>query len=206
MTETSKPPSPLLVPVVVVRTVVGLALNKVLPVPDPNKEAAHKSIAMVNHYNNNKTFIRIVDHKIYIRLVVDVPKVRFPAAVVLDVAPNVRVFVVAGVPKLRPVNKGADVVGVGNKLGAVVIVVAVLVPRSRLLPCVNVEVAGVPNPKLRPIDVVGVDRAPNVNGLDVVVGVPKDALPKPKPVTGLNDKNNSLQLNIRSSPLRQIIL
>lgn len=116
----------------VVRTVVGLAPNKVLPVPDPNKEAAHKSIAMVNHYNN-KTSIRIINYKIYILLVVAVPKVKLPVAVVLDVAPNVRIFVVAGVPKLRPVNKGADVVGMGNKLGAVVIVVAVLVPRSRPL-------------------------------------------------------------------------
>lgn len=129
MTETSKPPSPLLVLVVVVRTVVGLAPNKVLPVPDPNKEATHKSIA-INHYNN-KISIRIVDYKIYVLLVVAVPKVKLPVAVVL--APNVRVFVVAGVPKLRPVNNGADVVGMGNKLGAVVIVVAVLVPRSRPL-------------------------------------------------------------------------
>jgi len=120
-------------------------------------------------------------------LVVAVPKV--PVAVVLDVAPKVRVFVVAGVPKLRPVNKGVDVVGVGNKLGAVVIVVAVLDPRRRLLHCADVEVAGVPNPKLRPIEVVGVDRAPNVNVPDVVVGVPNDVLAKPKPVTGLNNKN-----------------
>ena len=120
-------------------------------------------------------------------MVVAVPKV--PVAVVLDVAPKVRVFVVAGVPKLRPVNKGVDVVGVGNKLGAVVIVVAVLDPRRRLLHCADVEVAGVPNPKLRPIEVVGVDRAPNVNVPDVVVGVPNDVLAKPKPVTGLNNKN-----------------
>lgn len=54
------------------------------------------------------------------------------------------------------------------------------------------EVAGLPNPKLRPMDVVGVDRAPNVNVLVVVVGVPKDVLPKPKPVTGLNEKNNDM--------------
>lgn len=122
-------------------------------------------------------------------MVVAVPKVKLPVAVVLDVAPKVRVFVVAGVPKLRPVNKGVDVVGVGNKLGAVVIVVAVLDPRRRLLHCADVEVAGVPNPKLRPIEVVGVDRAPNVNVPDVVVGVPNDVLAKPKPVTGLNNKN-----------------
>lgn len=198
MTETSRPPSPLLVLVVVVRTVVGFAPNKVLPVPDPNKKAAHKSRAMVNHYNI-KIPIRIVDHKIYILLVVGVPKVKLPAAVVLDVAPNVRALVVAGVPKLRPVNKGADVVGVGNKLGAVVIVVAVLVPRSRPLPCASVEVAGEPNPKFRPMDVVGVDRAPNVNVLDVVVGVPKDVLPKPKLEAGLNDKNR--QFTIKQSSL-----
>lgn len=63
LTETSKPPSPLLV-VVVVRTVVGLEPNKVLPVPDPNKEAVHKSIVMIDHYNN-KICIRIIEHKIY---------------------------------------------------------------------------------------------------------------------------------------------
>lgn len=55
----------------------------------------------------------------------------------LGVAPNVNMFVVVGVPKLSPVNKGVDVVGVGNKLGAVVLfVVAVLDPRSRPLFCV----------------------------------------------------------------------
>lgn len=203
MTETSKPPSPLLVLVAVVRTVAGLEPNKVPPVPVPNKEAAHKSIAMINHYNN-KTSIRIIDHKMYVLLVVAVPKVKLPVAAVLDVAPNVRVFVVAGVPKLRLVNKGADVVGVGNKLGAVVIVVAVLDPRSRPLHCAGV-VVGVPNPKLRPMDVVGVARAPNDNVPDVVVGVPNDVLPKPKPVAGLN-KNNNLQLNIKSSSSREIIL
>lgn len=107
----------------------------------------------------------------------------------MDVVPNVKVFVVTGVPKLRLVNKGADVVGVGNKLGAVVIVVAVLDPKRRLLDCAGVVLAGVPNPKLRPMDVVGVDRAPNVNVPDVVVGVPNDVLLKPKPVAGLNNKN-----------------
>jgi len=106
------------------------------------------------------------------------------------VAPNVGAFVVAAVPKLRPVNKGADVVGVGNKLGAVVIVVAVLDP-SRPLHCAGVEVAGVPNPKLSPMEVVGADRAPNVN-VPVVVAVPNDVLPKPKPVVGL--KNNNMHL------------
>lgn len=199
MTETSKPPSPLLVLVAVV-TVAGLEPNKVPPVPVPNKEAAHKSIAMVKHYNN-KISIRIINHKMYVLLVVAVPKVKLPVAAVL--APNVRVFVVAGVPKLRLVNKGADVVGVGNKLGAVVIVVAVLDPRSRPLHCAGV-VVGVPNPKLRPMDVVGVARAPNDNVPDVVVGVPNDVLPKPKPVD-LN-KNNNSQLNIKSSSSREIIL
>lgn len=173
-----------------------------LPVPDPNKEAAHKSIVIINNYNN-KTCIRIVEHKMYILLVVAVPKVKFPVAVVLDVAPNVRVFVVAGVPKLRLVNTGADVVGMENKLGAVV-AVAVLDPRSRPLHWAGVEIAGVPNPKLRPMDVVGVDRAPNVNAPDVVVGVPNDVLPKP--VAGLNNKSDNLQLNIKSPFPREIIL
>lgn len=171
--------------VVVVRTVVGLAPSKVLPVPDPNKEAVHKSIVMVKY--NDKTCIKMIEHKMYILFVVAVPKVKFPVGVVLDVAPNVRVFVVAGEPKLRPVNTGADVVGVENKLGAVV-EVTVLDPRRPLL-CTGVDVGGVPNPKLRLMDVVGVDRAPNVNALDVVVGVPNDVLPKP--VAGLN---NNLQL------------
>lgn len=60
------------------------------------------------------------------------------------------------------------------------------------------EVVGLPNPKLRPMDVVGVDRAPNVSALVVVVGVPKDVLLKPKPVTGLNEKNNGMRLSIKS--------
>jgi len=135
----------------------------------------------------------------YVLLIVGVPKVKLPV-VVLDVAPNVGAFVVADVPKLRPVNKGADVVGVGNKLGAVVIVVAVLDPR-RPLHCAGVEVAGVPNPKLSPMDVVGADRAPNANVPDVVVAVPNDVLLKPKPVAGL--KNNNMQLFL---PFTKIIL
>lgn len=125
------------------------------------------------------------------------PKVRFPVAGVLDVTPNVEALVVAGAPKVRPVNKGVDVLGVGNKLGAVVIVVAVLDPWRELPDCACVEVVGVPNPKFRLMDVVGVEKAPNVNepkdvvGVvpnDVVVGVPNDVLPKLKPVDNL--KNN----------------
>lgn len=113
----------------------------------------------------------------------------------MDVTPNVGALVVDGVPKVRPVNKGADVLGVGNKLGAVAIVLAVLDPRSKLPDCACVEVVGVPNPKLRLVDVVGVERAPNVNepkdvvGVvvpnDVVVVVPNDVLPKLKPVANL---------------------
>lgn len=95
------------------------------------------------------------------------------------------------VPKVRPVNKGVDVLGVGNKLGAVVIVIAVLDPRSKLPVCACVEVVGVPpNPKLRLVDVVGVERAPNDNEPKDVVGVvlndvvvvPNDVL---KPVANL---------------------
>lgn len=126
----------------------------------------------------------------YVLLVVAVPKVKLPVAVVLDGAPNVRAFVVAGVPKLRPVNKGADVVGAGNKLGAVVIVVGALVPRIKPLHCACVEVVAVPNPKLRPMDVVGAGRAPKVNVLDVGVVVPNDVLLKPKPVAALDNKNS----------------
>lgn len=122
-------------------------------------------------------------------MVVAVPKVKFPVAVVLDVPPNVRAFVVAGVPKLRPVNKGAEVVGAGNKLGAVVIVVTTLVPRSKPLLCACVDVVVVPNPKLRPIDVVGAGRAPNVNVLDVGVVLP-NVFVKPKLVAVLDNKNN----------------
>lgn len=126
----------------------------------------------------------------YVLLVVAVPKVKLPVAVVLDVAPNVRVFVVAGVPKLRPVNKGADVVGVGNKLGALLIVVAVLVPSKPLL-CACVEVvAMLPNPKLRPMDVVAAGRAPNVNVLDVGVVVPNVLLILKPVAVVLDNKNN----------------
>lgn len=127
----------------------------------------------------------------YILLVVAVPKVELPAAVVLDVTPNVRAFVVAGVPKLRPVNKGAEVVGAGNKLGAVVIVVTALVPRSKPLLCACVEVV-VPNPKLRPMDVVGAGRAPNVNVLDGVGVVLPNVFVKPKLVAVLDNKNNCM--------------
>lgn len=119
---------------------------------------------------------------------VAVPKVKLPVAVVLGVTPNVRAFVVAGVPKLRPVNKGAEVVGAGNKLGAVVIVVTTLVPGSKPL-CACVEVVVVPNPKLRPMDVVGAGRAPNVNVLDVGVVLP-NVFVKPKLVAVLHNKNN----------------
>lgn len=122
---------------------------------------------------------------------VAVPKVKLPVAVVLDVAPNVNMFVVVGVPKLSPVNKGADVVGVGNKLGAVVIVVGVLDPRSRPPLCVWTVVVGVPNPKLSPTDVVGADIVPNVKGLDVVAVVLNDVLPKPKLVIGLNKRKKT---------------
>lgn len=142
----------------------------------------------------------------YILLVVAVPKVKLPVAVVLGVAPNVRVFVVAGVPKLRPVNKGADVVGAGNKLGAVVIVVAVLVPRIKPLHCACVEVVVLPNPKLR-LDVVGAGKAPNVNVLDVAVVVaPNDVLLKPKPVAGLENKNScELIKRLIFTPLQKTI-
>lgn len=119
---------------------------------------------------------------------VAVPKVKLPVAVVLDVAPNVRAFVVAGVPKLRLENKGVDVLGAGYKEGPVVIVVTALVPRSKPLLCACVEVVVVPNPKLRPMDVVGAGRAPNVNVLDVGVVVP-NVLLIPKPVV-LDNKNN----------------
>jgi len=120
-------------------------------------------------------------------LVVAVPKP--PIVDVLDGAPNVKALVVAGVPKLRPVNKDVDVAGVGNKLGAVVIVVATLDPK-RPLDCVCVEDGVEPNPKFRPMDVVGVDRVLNVNVLGVVVTVPKDVLPTPKPVPDLKNNNN----------------
>lgn len=122
--------------------------------------------------------------------VVDVPKVKLPVAEVLGVAPNVKVLVVAGVPKLRPVNNGVDVAGVENRLGAVVIVAATLEPK-RPLACVCVEVGVEPNPKFRFMDVVGVDRALNVNVLDVVVGVPKDVLPTLKPVADLESNSNT---------------
>lgn len=125
----------------------------------------------------------------YILLVVAVPKVKLPVAVVLDVPPNVRAFVVAGVPKLRLVNKGAEVAGAGNKLGAVVTVVTTLVPRSKPLFCACVDVVVVPNPKLRLIDVVGAGRAPNVNVLDVGVVLP-NVFVKPKLVAVLDNKNN----------------
>lgn len=118
----------------------------------------------------------------YILLVVAVPKVKFPVAVVLDVTPNVRAFVVAGVPKLRLVNKGADVVGAGNKLGALLIVVTIVLVPSKPLLCACVEVVAVlPNPKLRLMDVVAAGKAPNVNVLDVGVVVP-NVLLIPKPV------------------------
>jgi len=184
--ETSKPPSPLCTVVVVVAAVIGLAPNKVLPGAGPNKEAINK--LQVFYYYNNMFLFRTKRCKIYVLLVVAVPKVKLPVAVVLDGPPNVNMFVVVGVPKLSPVNKGADVVGVENKLGAVVIVVSVLDPRSRPLLCVWAVVVGVPNPKLRPTDVVGVDIVPNVNGLDVVAAVPNDVLPKPKLVIDLNKK------------------
>lgn len=130
-------------------------------------------------------------------MLVDEPKVKPPVADVLDVIPNVGALVVAGVPKVEPVNKGADVLGVGNKVAVVVIVVGVLDPNSKPLDCACVDVAGVlPNPKLRPIDVDGVERAPNVDvpGVvlvvpNVVLVVPNDVLPKPKPVVDLNNRN-----------------
>lgn len=141
----------------------------------------------------------------YILLVVDVPKVKLPVAGVLDVTPNVKALVVAGVPKLRPVNKGAEVVGAGNKLGAVVIVVTALVPTSKPPPCACVEVVVVPNPKLRPVDVVEAGRPPNVNVLDVGVVLP-NVFVKPKLVAVLDNKNNCNVKRLIFFPLWKIIL
>ena len=102
-------------------------------------------------------------------MVVGVPKLTFPVVVVAGEAPNVNVELVAGVPKERPPNNGADVVGAGNKLLAVVVLV-VFDPKSKPPDCVCVVVAGVVlNPKLSPVVVAGVDVAPKVNvGVEVL--------------------------------------
>lgn len=142
---------------------------------------------------------------------VDVPRVKLPVADVLDVTPNVGALVVVGVPKVRPVNKGADVLGVGNKLGAVVIVIAVFDPWSKLPDCACVEVVGVlPNPKLRFIDVVGV---PNVNEPKDVVGVVpndvvvvgRDVLLKLKPVASLKKNYRMFKLCEIKIPLLLVV-
>lgn len=128
----------------------------------------------------------------YILLVVVAPKVKLPVVGALDVTPKFGALVVAVVPKVRPVNRGADVTGVGNKLG--VVVIAVDDPKSKPLDCAGVEIVGVLlNPKLTPMEVVGgVDRAPNVNALDVVGVVPNVVvLPKPKPAVADLRNNNS---------------
>lgn len=114
-------------------------------------------------------------------VVVGAPKLTLPA-VVEAVAPNVNPVLAAGVPKLRPPNKGAEVVGAGNKLVAVV--VAVVFEPNNKPGWVWVVVAGVlPNPKLRPAVVAGVAEAPKLN---VVAGVvePNGVLVRLKPVAG----------------------
>lgn len=148
------PPSPLLIVLVVV--VVTLVANF-----DPNKLPLPKSDVVV----------------------VGAPKVTFPVVAVADGAPNVNVEVVAGVPKESPPNKGADVVGAGNKLLAVVVLV-VFDPKSKPVDCVCAAVAGVLlNPKLSPVVVAGVDGVPKVNvGAEVLE--PKGVLVKLEPVAG----------------------
>lgn len=113
-----------------------------------------------------------------------IPKVTFPVVDVADGAPNVKVVLAAGVPKVRLPNNGADVVGTGNK-PAVVVVVVTFDPKSKPLDCVCAEVAGaVLNPKLRPVIVAGVEEVPKVNvGAEVLE--PKGVLVKLKPVAGL---------------------
>lgn len=94
-------------------------------------------------------------------------------------------------PKESPPNNGADVVGVGNKLLAVVVVV-VFDPKSKPVDCVCAAVAGVLlNPKLSPVVVAGVDGAPKVNvGAEVLE--PKGVLVTLKPVAGLEHNKLSI--------------
>lgn len=120
-------------------------------------------------------------------MVVAAPKPKLPATDAPDIK-NVEVFVAAGVPKVRPVNKGVDVLEVGNKLGAVVIVLAVTDPKLPL-DCICVEVIGVlPNPKLIFADVCGVEKVLNVPCVAIVA--PNDVLFVLKLVVDLNSKKN----------------
>lgn len=108
-----------------------------------------------------------------LRALVAVPNIKPPVAGVVFKGPFNVVFW-AGVPKLRPVNKGAEVVGVENKLG-VAVVVTVPAPNKVVAGWLGAEVAGVaPKPKVRPVVVAGVD-VPNVNPVAGVVEV-KDVL------------------------------
>lgn len=86
-------------------------------------------------------------------------------------------------PKLRPVNNGAEEVETGNKPVADVVVV-VLEP-NKPVGCACTVVAGVlPNPKLRPVVVAGVEEVPKDN-VGAVLVEPKGVPPKLKPVAGL---------------------
>lgn len=123
----------------------------------------------------------------HVLVVTGAPKVIPPGADVLAGVPNVKLVLAAGVPKLRPLNSGAEVAGVGNKL--VEVVVVVFVPKAKPVDCTWVGFAGVLlNPKLSPVVVVCVDGAPNVSvGAGVVE--PKGVLVKLKPVAGLKNYN-----------------
>lgn len=123
-----------------------------------------------------------------ILVVLGAPKLTVPTADVLDGAPNVKLVLAAGVPKLRPLNSGALVAGVGNKL-VVVVVVVVLDPKAKPLGCVCGAVAGVLlNPKLRPAVVVCVAGPPKGSASAGAVE-PKGVLVKLKPVAGLRNYN-----------------
>lgn len=119
------------------------------------------------------------------------PKVIFPVVAVTAGVPNVNAVLETGVPKVRPPNNGAEVVGAGNKLLAVVVLV-VFDPKSKPLDCVCAEVAGVVlNPKLRPVVVAGVEAVPKAN-VDAGLLEPKGVLVKLKPVAGLEHNELSI--------------